>query len=229
MSQKSMTKAIVPTARLPGYKLVLLGDASVGKTSLVGRFVTHQFNEAVETTVGAAFSTQSVVTDEGKTIKFEIWDTAGQERFKSLAPMYYRNASCAVVVFDLTSESSFSRAKDWVKQLSLSNNPDIIIALAGNKSDISQRQVKSEDIKQLVLDESLIYIETSAKTGHNVEKLFNSIAARLPDSPFQPASLGGSAGSSGLHSRTTSITLAPNAMSSSNGPISTSKCCGGSS
>lgn len=211
-------------SRVPGYKLVLLGDASVGKTSLVGRFVTNQFNEAVETTVGAAFSTQSVsLAESGKTVKFEIWDTAGQERFKSLAPMYYRNASCAVVVFDLTSQPSFVRAKEWVKQLSLSNNPDIVIALAGNKSDIPQRQVKAEEVKQLVLDESLIYVETSAKSGYNVQKLFESIASRLPETPFQPASLGGS----GLQSRTTSITLGPPPQGASSS-ASFSKCCGSS-
>jgi Ras-related protein Rab-5C len=210
--------------RQPGYKLVLLGDASVGKTSLVGRFVSNQFNEAVETTVGAAFSTQSVTTDKGRTIKYEIWDTAGQERFKSLAPMYYRNASCAVVVFDLTSESSFNRAKDWVKQLALSNNPDIVIALAGNKSDIptSQRQVKAEEIKQFALDESLVYMETSAKTGNNVQKLFETIANKLPDSPFTPASLGGASAA-----RTTAITIGPgNAAPASSGIAS--RCCGGS-
>jgi len=207
--------------RQPGYKLVLLGDASVGKTSLVGRFVSNHFNEAVETTVGAAFSTQTVSTETGKNIKFEIWDTAGQERFKSLAPMYYRNASCAVVVFDLTSESSFARAKDWVKQLALSNNPDIVIALAGNKADIpsSQRQVKADEIKQFTLEESLIYLETSAKTGHNVQKLFETIANKLPDSPFTPASLGGAAAA-----RTTSITIGPGSAA----PSSTSRCCGGS-
>jgi Ras-related protein Rab-5C len=207
--------------RQPGYKLVLLGDASVGKTSLVGRFVTNQFNEAVETTVGAAFSTQSVTTDSGRSIKFEIWDTAGQERFKSLAPMYYRNASCAVVVFDLTSETSFSRAKEWVKQLSLSNNPNIVIGLAGNKSDVpsSQRQVKPEEVKQFVLDEGLIYFETSAKTGNNVQKIFEAIANKLPDSPFTPAALGGAA-------RTTAITIAPGEATQTGGLAS--KCCGGS-
>ena len=215
-----MTNSV--SGRQPGYKLVLLGDASVGKTSLVGRFVTNHFNEAVETTVGAAFSTQSVTTDSGRTVRYEIWDTAGQERFKSLAPMYYRNASCAVVVFDLTSESSFHRAKDWVKQLALSNNPDIIIALAGNKSDIpsSQRQVKAEDVKQFVVEEGLIYMETSAKTGSNVQKLFETIANKLPDSPFTPAALGGASAS-----RTTSITIGPGTGAPSQ---TSSRCCGGS-
>jgi Ras-related protein Rab-5C len=183
---------------------VLLGDTSVGKTSLVWRFVNDQFNEAVETTVGAAFSTQSVTLESGKIVKFEIWDTAGQERFKSLAPMYYRNASCAVVVFDLTSELSFQRAKDWVKQLGLSNNPDIVIGLAGNKCDLVGREVKAEDVKAFVAAENLIYLETSAKTGTNVQKLFQNIAKQLPDTPFTPASLGGVTSSG---SRTTALTL----------------------
>ena len=165
---------------------MLLGDASVGKTSLVGRFVTNQFNEAVETTVGAAFSTQSIDTDTGRSVKFEIWDTAGQERFKSLAPMYYRNASCAIVVFDLTSEPSLVRAKDWVSQLSLSNNPNIVIALAGNKADINTGGL-GEQAKKFATDENLIYMQTSAKTGLNVNKLFLEIANKLPDIPFTPA------------------------------------------
>jgi|LauGreDrversion4_2_1035121.scaffolds.fasta_scaffold642038_1 Ras-related protein Rab-5C len=215
--------------RQPGYKLVLLGDASVGKTSLVGRFVNNAFNEAVETTVGAAFSTQSVKAPEtGRMIKFEIWDTAGQERFKSLAPMYYRNASAAVVVFDVSSDVSFTRAKDWVKQLALSNNPDIVIALAANKSDLpnAQRQVKLEDARNFAQSEKLIYMETSAKNGNNVSKLFEVIANKLPETPFTPASLGGigsSTGSTAGGSRTTSITLGSNDKPAT----STSRCCGG--
>ena len=186
----------------------------MGKTSLVGRFVNNQFNEAVETTVGAAFSTQSVSTESGRTVKFEIWDTAGQERFKSLAPMYYRNASCAVVVFDLTSEPSFVRAKEWVKQLSLSNNPNIVIALAANKADVSSRSVKLDEAKSFASEENLIFMETSAKTGLNVQKLFEVLATRLPDVPFAPSSLGGSAAA-----RTTNITLGPDKAPSS-------RCCG---
>ena len=204
---------------------MLLGDASVGKTSLVGRFVNNAFNEAVETTVGAAFSTQSIkAPGSGRQVKFEIWDTAGQERFKSLAPMYYRNASAAIVVFDLTSDVSFVRAKDWVKQLALSNNPNIVIAIAANKSDIpaGQRQVKVEDAKLFAQSEGLIFLETSAKTGSNVSKIFELISDKLPDVPFTPASLGGS----GTSARTTSITLGPNDQSTASLTGASSKCCG---
>jgi len=84
------------------FKLVLLGESAVGKSSLVLRFVKDQFDDYRESTIGAAFLTQTICLDDATTVKFEIWDTAGQERYKSLAPMYYRNANCAVVVYDIT-------------------------------------------------------------------------------------------------------------------------------
>merc|ERR1712195_323291 len=98
------------------FKLVLLGDSAVGKSSLVLRFVRGQFFEYQESTIGAAFLTQNVSLND-YTVKFEIWDTAGQERYHSLAPMYYRGAAAAVVVYDITNADSFQRAKSWVKEL----------------------------------------------------------------------------------------------------------------
>ena len=88
--------------RFAQFKLVLLGESAVGKSSIVLRFVKDQFDSYRESTIGAAFLTQTISLDENTTVKFEIWDTAGQERYKSLAPMYYRNANCAVVVYDIT-------------------------------------------------------------------------------------------------------------------------------
>ena len=111
------------------FKLVLLGDSAVGKSSLVLRFVKKQFFEYQESTIGAAFLTQTITVDDC-TVKFEIWDTAGQERYHSLAPMYYRGAAAAVVVYDLTNMQSFLRAKSWVKELQRQGNPNIVIALA---------------------------------------------------------------------------------------------------
>lgn len=98
------------------FKLVLLGETAVGKSSLVLRFVKQQFFEYQESTIGAAFLTRTITVDDC-TIKYEIWDTAGQERYHSLAPMYYRGAACAIVVYDITNASSFQRAKNWVKEL----------------------------------------------------------------------------------------------------------------
>merc|ERR1739841_297673 len=113
------------------FKLVLLGDSAVGKSSLVLRFVRGQFFEYQESTIGAAFLTQTVALND-TTVKFEIWDTAGQERYHSLAPMYYRGAAAAVVVYDITNADSFQRAKSWVKELQRQGSPNIVIALAGN-------------------------------------------------------------------------------------------------
>lgn len=117
-------------------KLVLLGEAAVGKSSLVLRFVNDDFQENKEPTIGAAFLTQKCSLPT-RTIKFEIWDTAGQERFASLAPMYYRNAQAALVVYDLTKPSSLTKAKHWVAELQRQASPGIVIALVGNKLDLA--------------------------------------------------------------------------------------------
>ncbi|QDS73839.1 hypothetical protein FKW77_006555 [Venturia effusa] len=116
-------------------KLVLLGEAAVGKSSLVMRFVNNDFQENKEPTIGAAFLTQKCNLPT-RTIKFEIWDTAGQERFASLAPMYYRNAQAALVVYDITKASSLTKAQHWVAELQRQASPGIVIALVGNKLDL---------------------------------------------------------------------------------------------
>ncbi|KHJ88154.1 Ras family protein [Oesophagostomum dentatum] len=113
-------------------------DFFSGKSSLVLRFVKGQFHEYQESTIGAAFLTQTVCLDDA-TVKFEIWDTAGQERYHSLAPMYYRGAQAAIVVYDITNQESFQKAKNWVKELQRQASPNIVMALAGNKADMANR------------------------------------------------------------------------------------------
>lgn len=190
-------------------KLVLLGEAAVGKSSLVLRFVSNDFQENKEPTIGAAYLTQRCTID-GRTIKFDIWDTAGQERFASLAPMYYRNASAALVVYDITKPQSFIKARHWVKELHEQASKNIIIALVGNKYDIveesennangdddaeahaddgdeneensnSKRKVNIEEGRQLAQDEGLLFFESSAKTGYNVNEIFMAIGHKIPD------------------------------------------------
>nr|XP_032621869.1 ras-related protein Rab-5A isoform X1 [Chelonoidis abingdonii] len=135
----------------------------------------------------AAFLTQTVCLDD-TTVKFEIWDTAGQERYHSLAPMYYRGAQAAIVVYDITNEESFARAKNWVKELQRQASPNIVIALAGNKADLAnKRAVDFQEAQSYADDNSLLFMETSAKTSMNVNEIFMAIAKKLPKSEPQTA------------------------------------------
>jgi len=182
------------------FKLVLLGESAVGKSSLVLRFVKDQFDDYRESTIGAAFLTQSVTLEDQSTVKFEIWDTAGQERYKSLAPMYYRNAHCAVVVYDITQPSSLEKAQAWIRELQRQADPSIVIALCGNKTDLSaRRQVTQEEAKNYAKEAGLMWGETSAKTGEGVTDIFTAIAAKLPLSaaPSTKAGTGRGAASTG--------------------------------
>ncbi|KAH9837321.1 GTP-binding protein RAB5 [Rhodofomes roseus] len=180
------------------FKLVLLGESAVGKSSLVLRFVKDQFDDYRESTIGAAFLTQTVTLEDQTTVKFEIWDTAGQERYKSLAPMYYRNANCAVVVYDITQSASLEKARSWIRELQRQADPSIIIALCGNKADLSaRRQVSQEEAKKYADEEGLMWGETSAKSGEGVQEIFAAIAKKLPQNTPASARAGGRAGPSG--------------------------------
>jgi len=174
------------SGRVSHFKLVLLGDTAVGKSCLVVRFVRDEFFEFQEPTIGAAFLTQSIALDD-TTIKFEIWDTAGQERYRSLAPMYYRGAAAAIVVYDITNKDSFNGAKSWCKELQRRGDPNVVIALAGNKADLeSRRKVEFEEAAAYAEENNLLHLETSAKNSNNVKSLFVMIAKKLPKASNAP-------------------------------------------
>jgi len=184
------------------FKLVLLGQAGVGKSNLVLRFVKGEFLENNESTIGAAFLTQTVALSDGSMVKFEIWDTAGQERFNSLAPMYYRGAQAALVVYDITNENSFARAKTWVRELE-GQGGKMVIALVGNKSDLETiRRVSTADGQSYAEEKNLLFMETSAKTAQNVSEIFEQIAKTLPKPQNRVPSNGGGLGSSNSGSGT---------------------------
>ncbi|CAO2645366.1 Ras-related protein Rab-5C [Lemmus lemmus] len=160
------------------FKLVLLGESAVGKSSLVLRFVKGQFHEY------QAFLTQTVCLDD-TTVKFE--------RYHSLAPMYYRGAQAAIVVYDITNTDTFARAKNWVKELQRQASPNIVIALAGNKADLaSKRAVEFQEAQAYADDNSLLFMETSAKTAMNVNEIFMAIAKKLPKN--EPQNVAGAPG-----------------------------------
>lgn len=178
--------------RFAQFKLVLLGESAVGKSSIVHRFVKNTFDDMRESTIGAAFLTQTILLPEvNTTVKFEIWDTAGQERYKSLAPMYYRNANAALCVYDITSKASFQKAQDWIKELKNQAPDGIVVALVGNKADLAEeRQVDETEVdeylRQLSVEaetdgsKPVIHKECSAKSGEGVLEIFNAIAKALP-------------------------------------------------
>tara|TARA_Y100000817_G_C16793814_1_gene516404 strand:- start:349 stop:951 length:603 start_codon:yes stop_codon:yes gene_type:complete len=161
-------------------KVVFLGDTAVGKSCLAVRFVRNEFFEFQEPTIGAAFLGKTINAND-KRYKFEIWDTAGQERYRSLAPMYYRGAKAAVIVYDITDEDTFKGAKTWVSEIKKKSN-NCLILLVGNKVDLTNnRKVDIHMVKEYVESNNLIYIESSAKTGLNVDKIFTTIAENIPE------------------------------------------------
>ncbi|KAG6846085.1 hypothetical protein H0H87_006449 [Tephrocybe sp. NHM501043] len=167
------------------------------ESTIGGLYMPIGFSICPETGPLAAFLTQTVTLEDQTTVKFEIWcapcqpldvilmhlfrDTAGQERYKSLAPMYYRNANCAVVVYDITQTASLEKARTWIRELQRQADPSIVIALCGNKSDLSaRRQVAEEEAKKYAEEEGLMWAETSAKTGEGVTEIFTEIGVASP-------------------------------------------------
>ena len=163
-------------------KVVLLGETGVGKSSIVARFAENTFRPFNAATVGASFLAKTIDID-GISIKFQIWDTAGQEKYHSLAPMYYRGAAAAIIVYDISNSDSFGTLKSWVDELANKGPADITIVVAGNKCDLEgRRKVTSEEASSYAREIDALFIETSAKTSVNVTELFEKLAKKVPRS-----------------------------------------------
>ncbi|XP_057277906.1 ras-related protein Rab-17 isoform X2 [Pezoporus wallicus] len=161
------------------YKVVLLGSTSVGKSSLAYRYVKNDFRESLPT-VGCSFFTQTL-NMEVATVKLEIWDTAGQEKYHSVCHLYYRGAHAALLVYDITNKETLNRTKLWLRDLEKEFLPDeIVIALVGNKVDLAaEREVTTEEGEEFARTRGLLFMETSAKSSHQVNDIFMAIAQEL--------------------------------------------------
>lgn len=170
-------------------KLVLLGNSSVGKSSIAIRLACGRFDDYKEPTIGAAFLSKTLQYDDINRVKLEIWDTAGQERYRALAPMYYRGASLAAVVYDVTDRTTIEGAKSWIKELKTQASPDIIIALIGNKIDLPKDKhvITTEEGEETATILNTLFFETSAKTDDNIENIFVKMLKKAYDSkPYIP-------------------------------------------
>ncbi|CAL1389616.1 unnamed protein product [Linum trigynum] len=161
------------------FKLVLIGDSGVGKSNLLSRFTKNEFNLESKSTIGVEFATKSLSID-GKVIKAQIWDTAGQERYRAITSAYYRGAVGALLVYDVTRHSTFENVARWLKELRDHTDPNIVVMLIGNKSDLRHLvAVQTEDAKAFSERESLYFMETSALTATNVEGAFTEVLSQI--------------------------------------------------
>ncbi|XP_020340890.1 ras-related protein Rab-6A isoform X1 [Oncorhynchus nerka] len=162
------------------FKLVFLGEQSVGKTSLITRFMYDSFDNTYQATIGIDFLSKTMYLED-RTIRLQLWDTAGQERFRSLIPSYIRDSAAAVVVYDITNVNSFQQTTKWIDDVRTERGSDVIIMLVGNKTDLAdKRQVAIEEGERKAKELNVMFIETSAKAGYNVKQLFRRVAAALP-------------------------------------------------
>ncbi len=163
-------------------KVVFLGDSAVGKSSISQRFCKNVFTGEHEVTIGGAYIQQKVTLKNGSSLKLHLWDTGGEERFRAMAPLYYRDANAAVLVYDVSNKSSFDSIKFWLNELDSKVKQDgLVMALAGNKCDLSdgKKQVTTATAKSFAEENKMIFAETSAKTGEGVNTLFQLLSEEI--------------------------------------------------
>ena len=153
-------------------KYIIIGDSAVGKSNILTRYVYEKFNDEFQSTIGVEFASKNAIVNN-KIYRIQIWDTAGQESFRSITRAYYKNSVCAFIVYDITSRVSFENVKIWLDDIQKQCPKTTFLVLVGNKIDLeNERQIMYEEGESFAKENNMLYIETSAKTGENIETLF---------------------------------------------------------
>ena len=175
--------------KVPGCKVVLLGDSGVGKTCIIARYISGSFDKNSPTTNGASFCSKNVRFEQlGKNLLLDIWDTAGQEKYKALTKFFYKDAAVCILVYDVTRKESFQSLKDyWYSQLKENSEPDIVIGVAGNKSDLYENEeVKEEEAREWAKEIGAVFELTSAQNNTGINDLFLNVGYKFLDPSFKP-------------------------------------------
>lgn len=161
------------------FKVVLLGEGAVGKSSLLMRYVENKFNPRQPSTIQASFQSKMLVLD-GSHVTLNVWDTAGQEKYHALGPIYYRGSQGALLIFDITDQRSFDRVKVWIKELQRALGDSTVLMIVGNKLDLARnRAISSEEAKQYASSMGAMYEETSAKENLGIESAFERLCKAM--------------------------------------------------
>eukprot|EP01036_Dinobryon_divergens_P029402 gene29402-38494_t len=162
------------------FKVVLLGEGRVGKTSILLRYTKGEYSDRQVSTLQASYLDKRVPVNANTTVQLSIWDTAGQERFHALGPIYYRDASGALLVYDITDAESFNKVKNWVKELRKIVGSEIIIVIAGNKIDLEKnRHVNEEEAVRYAESVGAVHFHTSAKANKGLDDVFMALAQKM--------------------------------------------------
>lgn len=161
------------------FKFIIIGDSGVGKSCVLLQFTDKRFRVDHDITIGVEFGAK-IVDIDGTQIKIQSWDTAGQESFKSITRSYYRGAAGALLVYDVCKKESFMNLSTWLEEARTNGNNSMVITLVGNKTDLaSKRVVSTEEGHQFAREHNLFFVETSAKTGDNIEEAFLATAREI--------------------------------------------------
>ena len=164
------------------YKVLLLGDSTVGKTCFLMRYTDNTFQEIHMSTIGLDYRLKSMTLKSGKNVKVQIWDTAGQDRFRAITKNYYKGAHGIILIYDVTNQLSFDNVSNWINQIKEEASDKVTIFLVGNKiDDVENRKIQTESGKTLAENFQLQFYETSAKTGENVEKTFQALVEKIDE------------------------------------------------